>query len=456
MLDKITIIKSIQSFDYFVNHIFCLSFESFVGGEFVSKTANFLQNHLKTCRVSAKDHFKSASLYAYVMWDLLRKADVEFDQEAHYFSYKGEMSAYHIGKIKDLIKLNPYYEDLEDLKSTAEGIVKYRWKGKKTNFTLHPQGLLGFKRGLHCNWGVFVDDPFQDPANKLDPKIIHTVNYVMKTQILDIPNDGAFLHIVGTPQTKDDFFFDKKFLGRFESRILPAIPDFNKKESLWPEHFDYEELMKRKEERGERVFNQEYLCSPVYSENSFFNDDQVIAMMFDLLNWDIKLKRDNQKEYDIIAGWDLGKHRHPAHFAVFEVHGDKDEWIEIHQHFFDGEDYKDQLEYIDLAVENLGIDRVYYDNTRGEIEIMDELGQLGPEYVGVNLGLKKKNSLATEFDKKRTNAKIKLIADERQKRSLLAVQNDLKALETPDGHGDAFWSIALCMQYLTEPKIGIY
>jgi len=453
-----TIIKAIQSFNYFIFNIFSLSFDNFVGGEFPAKTANFLQNHLKTCRVSAKDHFKSTSLYAYVMWDLLRKADSKFDMEAHYFSYKGEMASYHIGKIKDLIKLNPYYEDLIDLKTTAEGIIKYRWKGKEANFTLHPQGLLGFKRGLHCGWGVFVDDPFQDPANKLDPKIIHTVNYVMKTQILDIPNKGAFLHIVGTPQTKDDFFFDKKFLGRFESRILPAVVNAKTKEVLWPEHFDYKELMKRREERGERVFNQEYLCSPVYSENSFFSDDQVTKMMFDILNYPFNKKRENPKEYDIIGGWDLGKHRHPAHFSVFEVRGDKEtgDWTQIHQHFFDKVDYKDQIAYCDIAIDSFGIDRLYYDNTRGEIEVIEETGNLKPEYRPVNLGLKKKNGLATEFDKKKTTGKIKLIADDRQKRSILAVQNDLKAIETVDGHGDAFWSIALAMEYLLEPRISVY
>ncbi len=456
MLDPKKIIKSIQSFDYFVNNIFCLSFEEFFDGEFVTKTANFLQNHLRTVRVSAKDHFKSTSLYAYFMWDMLRMSDTKFDMEAHYFSYKGEMSAYHIGKIKDLIKLNPYFQDLIDLKTTAEGVIKYRWSGRTATFTLSPQGLLGFKRGLHCNWGVFVDDPFQDPANKLEPKIVRTVNYVMKTQIIDIPNRGAFLHVVGTPQTKDDFFFDKKFLKRFEVRILPAIVDYKKKISLWPEHYDYQELIERKSERGEKIFNQEYMCSPVYSENSFFSEEQVLSMMFDIPNYPIGIERENPKEYDIIGGWDLGKHRHPAHFSVFEVRGDKEEWIQIHQHFFDGEDYKDQLEYIDLAIENFGIDRLYYDATRGEIEVVAEKGELGPEYIGVNLGLKKKNGLATEFDKRRTNGKIKLIADDRQRRSILSVQNDLKAIETPEGHGDAFWSIALAMEYLTEPRIGIY
>ncbi len=456
MLSKTEIIiRAVQSFEFFIDNIFRLSFENFVGGEFIDKTANFLQNHNRTIRVSAKDHFKSTSLYAHFMWQLLKHADTKIDREYHYFSYKGEMAAYHIGKIKDSIKLNPFYENLRDLKSTAEGVVKYRWEDSDRTFKLTPQGLLGFNRGLHCNGGVYVDDPFQDPANKLEPKVISRVNDIMRRQVIDIPNKNAFLHIVGTPQTKDDFFFDKKFLVRFESRVLPAIQDSKNKIVLWTEWMDWDELRARRNERGSKIFNQEYLCSPVYSENTFFTEEQVDRMMFDILNYPFNEPRD-PKDNDIIGGWDLGKHRHPAHFSIFEVKGNKDDWTQIHQHFFDGVDYKDQLEYIRLAIDNLQIDRLYYDNTRGELEVKEETGELPKELIGVNLGLKKKNALATEFDKLQTNAKIRLIADGRQKRSLLSVLNDLKAMETQEGHGDAFFSICLALNYLTEPRIGVY
>lgn len=451
-----TLKLAIPSHKCFVNNIFSQSFEKFIRGDHIDWTADFLQEYIKTCRVSAKDHFKSTSLYSRFMWEMITRSNSPVDREYHYFSYTSKLASYHLAKIKAAVKINPFFVDLIDEKNQAEGVIRYRWHGSNVAFTLEPQGLLEFKRGLHCNGGVFVDDPFQDPASKLDPKVITRINDIMKSQVMDIPNEGAFLHIVGTAQTKDDFFFDKDFLSRFQNVVLPAVKDAKNKIVLWPEWMDWDELQARRKERGDKVFNQEYLCSPVYAENTFFTEDQIIGMMFDIPNLPFNQDRD-PKDSDIIAGWDLGKHRHPAHFSVFDIKGDKeDEWVQIHQHFFDKTDYKDQLDYIKLAIEKLEIDRVYYDATRGELEVVAEKNELPNEFRPVNLGLKKKNALATEFDKKRTNAKIKLINDDRQRQSILAVMNDLKAIETFEGHGDAFFSICLALEYLTEPRIGIY
>ena len=452
-----TIARAVYSSKFYVNNVFSQSFESFISGQYVDKTAIFLRRYLKTCRVSARDHFKSTGFYSHFMEEMLRNADCSYSKEYHYFSFGDDMARYHISKIKELVRINPFFSGLEDLKSNAEGVILYRWKGKREVFSLEPHGMTSFKRGLHCNGGIYVDDPFQDPANKLDPKIIHRVNDIMKTQIIDIPSKGAFLHIAGTAQTKDDFFFDTDFLSRFETRVLPAEVDPKNKIALWPEHMSWEELQARKKERGEKIYNQEYLCSPIYSESSFFNEEQLASMCYDLPNLLCSQEHDFGDD-DIIGGWDLGKHRHPAHFTIFRVHGDPEKgmWEQLHQKWFDNIDHTKQLEYVSMAIENFNIDKVYYDNTRGEFEVLAEKNDLPNEMIGVSFTLKKKNAMAVEFDKRRTNAKIKLINDERQKRSILSVQNDLSAIETMDGHGDAFWSISLCFNHLIEPKIGIY
>ena len=94
----------------------------------------------------------------------------EFDQTCRigcfkYFSYNYTMAAYHTEKIKLAIVNNPFYSDLKDHKKAAESVLKFSWDGK-TFITLDPRGLLEFKRGIHCPL-IYVDDPFQDPANKL-------------------------------------------------------------------------------------------------------------------------------------------------------------------------------------------------------------------------------------------------------------------------------------------------
>ncbi len=53
---------------------------------------------------------------------------------------------------------------------------------------------------------------------------------------------------------------------------------------------------------------------------------------------------------------------------------------------------------------------------------------------------KSKNTMAQIFEKFVHSGKLKLIKDERQKQQILSVNNELKAPETPMGHGDAFFS----------------
>jgi hypothetical protein len=45
---------------------------------------------------------------------------------------------------------------------------------------------------------------------------------------------------------------------------------------------------------------------------------------------------------------------------------------------------------------------------------------------------------------------MRLLADERQTSQILSVNNELKAPETPMGHGDAFFSIAMALQATFE------
>jgi hypothetical protein len=64
---------------------------------------------------------------------------------------------------------------------------------------------------------------------------------------------------------------------------------------------------------------------------------------------------------------------------------------------------------------------------------------------GITFTSKSKFSMATELDKLITNEALELLPDDRQKRQILSVDCDLKAPETDEGHGDAFFSLALAV-----------
>lgn len=451
--------KAYQSFPFFIHNIFSLSVDImkggvFTGGDFPEDIGKWLQENEKTLRVSAKDHFKSMSFYAHIMWKIYRLYFNETNREINYFSYGESMASYHLAKIKVAIKCNPYFEDIIDLKQTADSILSYSWNGKK-KITVHPRGLMEFKRGIHCH-DVYVDDPFQDPENQLIPTKITKINDAMKNQILDMFQEQC--HIAGTAQTNQDFFFDDKFVSRFSRRILPAVQDEKNKIALWPEWMNWDELMAKKHERGEKVFNKEYLCSPSYAESAFVNSKERLyervnpqLRNYNIMQWEKEVSERKPEEWDRIGGWDLGKKNHPAHFVVFEKRGNKR--IQIHDHWFDHEDYTDQLDYITSHVTSMSVYKVFYDSTRGELEMLDETGELPGEFEGVHFTFKVKHKMANCFDRAITNKEIELLNIPRTLNQILMVNNDLQAPTSPEGHGDSFWSV--CMTFMDQEEQGV-
>lgn len=451
------LIKGRNDFKYFTYNVFSqaiavLKDGRFIGGEHPGRIAAFLQGNKRTCRVSARDHFKSFSFYDHFCWQMIRH--VSRNLEGHYFSFNNKMAAYHTEKIKRAIASNPCFDSLIDCKKSAESILKYTWDGEHF-ITLEPHGLLEFNRGIHAKL-IYVDDPFQDPANKLNLTLVKKINEIVLTQVLDMAQDE--IHIAGTPQTDQDFFFNDEAMHNFARLIQPAITDEARKEVLWPEWKDWAELQEILKNKGRRRFNQEYLCRPAYSEDSYIEPDDydkcvnTALINYDYRSWEKELKRREKAgedaKTDRIAGFDIGKKRHPSLLVVFEHI--KNKWIQRHIKFMDHWEYKDQLAYLERAIEWFGIDFLYYDNTRGEFEGFAEANRLPGEMIPVNFTFKRKNAMAVAMDKNITNQTIEFIADDRQRAQMLVVDSDLNAVETPEGHGEAFFSNGLIFAEVNE------
>ena len=447
-LDKVR--KAQNSFYYFVVNIFSRSEslfpDGFVNGKHVKSVCDQLQNNPKTARVSARDHFKSTAFYGHFMWMLFKGWDQNI--EAHYFSFQHQMARYHITKIKNAIKTNPFFSQIIDKKKAADGVLKYTWDGEHFT-TLQPRGLLEFKRGIHAPL-IYLDDPFQDPSNKMVITVINKVNTIFKAQILDMVQDQ--IHVCGTPQTNQDFFFDDNVMSEFNVTIKPAIVNELNKEVLWPEWMSFDALMQKKKEKGEKLFNQEYLCRPTYAEEAFINRDELFALV------DVALpNRSIHKAYEmgdnvetVIAGFDIGKKSHPSHLTVFEIVDGKRR--QLHQFFMDNWPYVKQIEYLKKAIDTFKIDSLWYDDTRSEFEGFSEQGILPPQMIPVVFSVKSKHAMAAQLDTGITNKNVSFLNSPRFLEQMLLVTNDLQAIETPEGHGDSFWSVALTFMHEGAPQ----
>ena len=149
----------------------------------------------------------------------------------------------------------------------------------------------------------------------------------------------------------------------------------------------------------------------------------------------------------MFSGFDIGKKRHPSHLVIFSRTGEVIK--QIHQSWLDGWSYSDQIVFLNEVAENYDLDKGYIDNTRGELE---DRG-LHRNWWPMHFSLKTKNTMAHIFEEYINSGNLKLLRDERQKQQILSVNNELKAPNTPMGHGDAFFSIAMALNAAYETTL---
>jgi hypothetical protein len=184
---------------------------------------------------------------------------------------------------------------------------------------------------------------------------------------------------------------------------------------------------------------------PHFSTESYFEEEDIKKCEdSNLRNFPATKKYELLQDEYIFAGFDIGKKRHPSHLVIFKVTGSKIE--QIHQSWLDGWAFSDQVEYLNEVAQNFKITRGYIDNTRGELE---DRG-LDRAWYPMHFTAKSKNTMAQIFEKYVHSGDLHLIKDERQRQQIISVNNELKAPETPMGHGDAFFSIAMALQAANE------
>jgi len=437
-----------KRFKYFFNDFWSQSIKAsegfFVKSEHFDKWCDELQDNNFTSKESARKFGKSEVLHAYAGWLFFQNKK---SWDLAYFSYKQKLGEYHVRKIKKSMLEMDCFKNIR-WNSPADTIIDCNWPNTKINLRVVPYGFKGAKRGIHPH-GLFCDDILKDPTQrKLNVNELRELGRVFAEEVLSMPKEGGFLHCWGTSQDPTDLFKENRTRPKFLCSINKARYVSNGTiKSLWPSLFPLSRLKEIEEEIKTIAFNKEYLCSPVRGEEGYFHDDEIECII------DENLKPVNPLTYEtdnpIYGGLDIGKKRHPAHLVLFEeIDGNL---IQIVSKWMDNWGYVEQVEFLQ-GIDKLNIHNVCYDSTRGEYDVYEELGTL-PEWMeGVIFTVKSKTKMAVQFENRiRAKGKptIYLLKDDgRQKRQILAVDNDLHAVETPEGHGDAFWSNSLaCMAF---------
>jgi len=432
----------VGSFKDFLLNIWSQSFEhpeyfnAWHVGQIADDIEYCLEKGLNYCAVLPRFHFKSTILgHAFSVWSLLKSPR---DCAVLYLSYSDSMARYHISEINKAISRNPILTQwMVNRSPKADFSARYYVNNKPMD--VRHGGLFSFKRGMHVNGALIADDILRDPENPLNIGQVTKVEDHFLTESMFIPLKGVPVLVMGTPMMPGDLLGKLQEDDRFFTRVLPALDPVPGRRVLMPELYSEEWLLQQQRARP-KSFASEFLLVPHFATESFFNDADISKCEDETLR-DIPTTRKYKKPEDsfLFAGFDVGKKRHPSHLVIFLREGEK--VTQIHQSWLDGWNYSDQIEFLNEVAENFDLDRGYIDNTRGELE---DRG-LDSRWHSLSFTLKSKNNMAHIFEEYVHSGQLRLLKDSRQKQQILSVNNELKAPETPMGHGDAFFSIGMAL-----------
>lgn len=387
--------------------------------------------------VIPRGHLKSTILgHAFSVWRLLKS---KTDASVLYMSYSHNLAEYHISEIKKHIRKNPILDGImQDRVPNADYSFRYSVDGRRVEII--PAGLFSFKRGIHINGAMVADDLLRDPENPLNTATLEKVASWFSTEAMYIPNPGVPIVSMGTPMAPGDLLAQLQDDERFNKRVLPVFNPTPDRKVLAPEIRDEKWLLTEKK-NNPKAFESEFMLAPFANTNSYLNDKEISEVE----NEDLK-SLDPYKVHEInsdytVAGFDIGKKRHPSHLVIFSSKEDSIKITQIHGSFLDGIDYTDQAKFLNIVTKHFDIDRGYFDNTRAELEdrMLDSI------WTPISFTPKQRRKMAQAFEEYVVNGKIELIKDQRQHSQITCVDNELNAPQTPLGHGDAFWSVALAV-----------
>ena len=434
----------VGSFREFIENIWALSYDNpeYFKAWHVSLLAEDIEECLETglnyVGVLPRGHFKSTILgHAFSVWRLLKAPR---DMAILYLSYSDGMAKYHIAEINKIITRNPIIPELLINRNPKADYSARFYKNNQPMEIMHG-GLFSFKRGMHVNGALIADDVLRDPENPLNMGQITKVEDHFMTESMFIPLKEAPVIVVGTPMMPNDILAKLQSDERFKARVLPALDPVPGRRVLAPEIMSEKYLLAQQKARP-KSFASEFMLIPHFATESYFEGEDIEKCQDETLRSFPATKKftDWETGDQIFGGFDVGKKRHPSHLVLFRKRGESIE--QIHHSFLDGWSYSDQIEYLNEVADNFDLTSGYIDNTRGELE---DRG-LDARWRAMNFTRKSKNTMAQVFEKFVHSGILKLIKDERQTHQILSVSNDLKAPDTPMGHGDAFFSVAMALQ----------
>lgn len=320
---------------------------------------DLVHHHNKLCVEAARDHGKSYFFSnAYLIWQLYRYSKPKIQQYSRRpsksNSNRGFLFSFSLQQAVDLIEI---------LKGTIEGNDELRerlmpannkdgaWASTnivcKNGARLTGKGFGSSVRGAHPYY-IVVDDGLKDNVIYSQLQRQKSIDY-FHSVIMNMLVPGGQIIVAGTPFHANDLYGDLKSKKGWFVIEYPAI--FPDGRILWPQRWNFHDLMDKKNTQGNIIFSRENLCRPIVSDSSIFPLDILKRSLVRMENYTLVRNRDDfpMKFPKVVTGADFSISSSVGAdfycYATFGVDDENSMWL-LDLQLGKGKKYDEQLQIL--------------------------------------------------------------------------------------------------------------
>lgn len=386
---------------------------------------DLVHHHNKLCIEAARDHGKSYYFSnAYLIWQLYRYSKPKIQQYSRRpsksNSNRGFLFSFSLQQAVDLIEI---------LKGTIEGNDELRerlmpannkdgaWASTnivcKNGARLTGKGFGSSVRGAHPYY-IVVDDGLKDNVIYSQLQRQKSIDY-FHSVIMNMLVPGGQIIVVGTPFHANDLYGDLKSKKGWFVIEYPAI--FPDGRILWPQRWNFRDLIDKKNTQGNIIFSRENLCRPIVSDSSIFPLDILKRSLVRMENYTLVRNRDDfpMKFPKVVTGSDFSISSSVGAdfycYATFGVDEENSMWL-LDLQLGKGKKYDEQLQILRGIYARFHPDVMVFESNVFQMIFTEGAEKYGLPVVPHNTGVEKNDlskgwcALAIMFERSKIHIPI--------------------------------------------------
>ena len=295
---------------------------------------------------------------AYLIWQLYRYSKPKIQQYSRRpsksNSNRGFLFSFSLQQAVDLIEiLKGTIEGNDDLRERLMPANNKDGAWASTNIVckngarLTGKGFGSSVRGAHPYY-IVVDDGLKDNVIYSQLQRQKSIDY-FHSVIMNMLVPGGQIIVAGTPFHANDLYGDLKSKKGWFVIEYPAI--FPDGRILWPQRWNFHDLMDKKNTQGNIIFSRENLCRPIVSDSSIFPLDILKRSLVRMENYTLVRNRDDfpMKFPKVVTGADFSISSSVGAdfycYATFGVDDENSMWL-LDLQLGKGKKYDEQLQIL--------------------------------------------------------------------------------------------------------------